>query len=153
MNIQKSNHGMRRGNVMPTPRAGARGFSLIEILIVMALIAVVGGMVARNVAGGRQKGLYNAARTQVQQVSGKIEEYALDVGSPPETIDALLTAPSDASNWNGPYVKAKDLKDPWGSPWQYRAPGEHDNEYDLWSFGADKKEGGEKYNKDIGNWE
>ncbi len=137
-----------------TLRSAARsqGFSLIEILIVMALIAVVAGMVAKNVAGGRQKGMYNAAKTQVQQLSGKIEEYALDVGNPPESIDALVSAPSDASNWNGPYVKAKDLQDPWGSPWQYRYPGEH-GDYDVWTFGADKKEGGDKYNKDYGNWE
>ena len=129
-----------------------RGFSLIEILIVLVLIGVVAGMVARNVAGGRQKGLYNAAKTQVQQLSGKVEEYALDVGNPPESIDALFSQPGDSSNWNGPYVKEKDLKDPWGTAMQYRSPGEH-GDYDLWSYGADKKEGGEKYNKDIGNWE
>lgn len=132
--------------------APARGFSLIEILIVLVLIGVVAGMVARNVAGGRQKGLYSAAKTQVQQLSGKVEEYALDVGNPPESIDALFSQPGDSSNWNGPYVKEKDLKDPWGTPMQYRSPGEH-GDYDLWSYGADKKEGGEKYNKDIGNWE
>lgn len=130
----------------------SQGFSLIEILIVMALIAVIAGMVAKNVAGGRQKGLYNAAKTQVQQLSGKVEEYALDVGNPPESIDALFSQPADSSNWNGPYVKEKDLKDAWGTPMQYRYPGEH-GDYDLWSYGSDKKEGGEKFAKDIGNWE
>lgn len=140
------NHATRLG------AAVARGFSLIEILIVLVLIGVVAGMVARNVAGGRQKGLYNAAKTQVQQLSGKIEEYALDAGSPPDSIDALVTQPGDSQNWNGPYSKEKDLKDPWGTKLQYRYPGEH-GDYDLWTFGSDKKEGGEKYAKDFGNWE
>ena len=151
--MEATNH-----RVVPLHRAsrlassGMRGFSLIEILIVLVLIGVVAGMVARNVAGGRQKGLYNAAKTQVQQLSGKIEEYALDVGNPPESIDALFSQPGDSSNWNGPYVKEKDLKDPWGTPMQYRYPGEH-GDFDVWSYGTDKKEGGEKYAKDIGNWE
>lgn len=140
------NHATRIG------AAVARGFSLIEILIVLVLIGVVAGMVARNVAGGRQKGLYNAAKTQVQQLSGKIEEYALDAGNPPESLDALVNQPGDSSNWNGPYSKEKDLKDPWGSKFQYRYPGEH-GDYDLWTFGSDKKEGGEKTAKDFGNWE
>ncbi len=139
-------HAMRLGP------AAARGFSLIEILIVLVLIGVVAGMVARNVAGGRQKGLYNVAKSQVQQLSGKIEEYALDAGSPPERLDALVSQPGDSSNWNGPYAKEKDLKDPWGTQMQYRYPGEH-GDYDIWTFGSDKKEGGEKYAKDFGNWE
>ena len=134
------------------PRA-VHGFSLIEILVVMALIGIVIALVASRVGDGAVRGKVNATKIAIDSVSGKIETYALDNGNPPQRLEDLINNPGgEAENWNGPYAKEKDLKDPWNHEFVYVRPGEH-GEYDLSSLGNDGKSGGEKFAKDIHNWE
>ncbi|HET6604074.1 MAG TPA: type II secretion system major pseudopilin GspG [Xanthomonadaceae bacterium] len=133
-------------------RGGARpsGFTLIEILIVVAIIAVIGGIVANRIFGGADKAKWRLAQAQIQTLAGKIEGYELDNGNPPEQLQDLVREPGNAAGWLGPYAKEAELKDPWNRPFEYRIPGES-GKYDLISYGADGKPGGDSWNKDIRN--
>jgi general secretion pathway protein G len=132
---------------------GARGFTLIEILVVMALIGIVLAIVANRLSGAGDAGKAKAAKIAVDSIAGKIEMYSLDNGTPPQRIEDLLTKPGDADNWNGPYAKESELKDPWNRPYVYRYPGDKGGDFDLYSLGGDGKEGGEGVKAaDIGNW-
>lgn len=133
----------------PSRRRAARGFSLIEILIVIALIGLILAVVVNRVFGNKERAEYKVAQTQLQSLAQKVDNYYLDVGSYPETLDALVSAPQDASGWLGPYAKADELKDPWKHPIQYRQPGEGDKPFELVSYGTDRKEGGEGVKADI----
>ena len=135
------------------PRS-VQGFSLIEILVVMALIGIVIALVASRVGDGAVRGKVNATKIAIDSVSGKIETYALDNGNPPQRLEDLINNPGgEAENWNGPYAKEKDLKDPWNHDFIYRYPGDKGGDYDLYSYGPDGKEGGEGLKAaDIGNW-
>ena len=130
----------------------ARGFTLLEIVIVIALIALVMAGVAATVNNQRQKATYGLGKTQLHSLSGMIESYAIDNGNPPDRLEDLVQKPANARNWNGPYAKERDLKDPWNHDFVYQKPGEH-GEYDLTCLGNDGKSGGEKFAKDIHNWE
>jgi general secretion pathway protein G len=129
-----------------------RGFTLMEILIVLALIAVISTFVIGNVMGGFSSGQAKAARAQLSTVSTAIDRFYLDNGSYPERLDDLITKPGSAPNWGGPYLKASQVKDPWQEPLQYKVPGDH-GDYDLWSHGKDKRAGGEGDSADIKSWE
>jgi len=128
------------------------GFSLIEMLAVIVLIGIVAGIVVQQVGKNVDKGKYGAGKAQVQALSGKIEAYALDNGSPPARLEDLTSKPGNASNWMGPYAKESDLKDPFGHPFQYKAPGDH-GDFDIIFLGKDGAPGGDALNKDKGNWE
>jgi general secretion pathway protein G len=130
----------------------ARGFTLLEIVVVMVLIALVMAGVAATVNRQRQKATWNLAKTQVHNLSGRLEEYAIDNGSAPDRLEDLMAKPGNARNWNGPYAKEKDLQDAWGHAFIYQKPGQH-GDYDLTSLGADGKDGGDGFNKDIHNWD
>jgi general secretion pathway protein G len=133
----------------PTPFHPARGFSLIEILVVIVLIGGILALVASKVFGNKERAEYKLAETRMQTLVQKIDSYQLDVGAYPETLDALVTAPANASGWLGPYAKADELKDPWQRAIEYRQPGEGDKPYQLTSLGADGKAGGEGVKADI----
>lgn len=128
-------------------QARQTGFSLIEILIVVALIAVIAGMVANQVFGGQDKAKWNLTRTQIQTLTGKIEQYSLDNGGAPSSLEDLVRQPSGANSWLGPYAKEADLKDQWGKPLSYSQEGEAG--YTISSYGKDGKAGGESWNRDI----
>jgi len=130
----------------------ARGFTLLEIVIVIALIALVMAGVAAGVNRQRQKANYKLAAANVHRLAGSIEEYAVDNGNAPDRLEDLMTKPANARNWNGPYAKEKDLLDPWNHAYVYAKPGQH-GDYDLTSLGADGKDGGDGFNKDIHNWD
>jgi general secretion pathway protein G len=139
-------------NDKPIAVSRSSGFSLIEMIAVLVLIGLIAGIVAPRIANQLGGGRVRAAKAQLSSLSSKVEMFVLDVGSTPERLDDLLTRPGNAEGWNGPYAKEADLKDPWGQPFEYKAPGEH-GEFDLMSYGADKKSGGDGNNKDLGNWE
>jgi general secretion pathway protein G len=146
-------HPMPRALPARLPTRAARGFSLIEILVVMALIGIVIALVANRIGDGAVKGRVNATKIAVDNLAGKIETYSLDNGTPPQRLEDLLTKPGDADNWSGPYAKEKELKDPWNRDFVYRYPGTKGGDYDLYSLGPDGKEGGEGLKAaDIGNW-
>jgi len=136
---------------VPAQRARA-GFTLLEILIVLALIAVISTFVIGNVMGGFGTGQARAAKAQLSTVSTAIDRFYLDTGSFPERLEDLVTKPGSVANWSGPYLKLAQIKDPWQEPLQYKLPGDN-GDYDLWSQGRDKRPGGESENADINNWE
>ncbi|MFT3931251.1 MAG: type II secretion system major pseudopilin GspG [Spongiibacteraceae bacterium] len=137
-----------------------RGFTLIEIMVVVVIIGILIGLVAPNVLGRVDKARVTAAQTDIATLEQSLEMYRLDNHAYPSTdqgLEALIAKPSgepDAKNWNPEgYLKKKQLpKDPWGNPYQYVNPGQEGRPYDLYSFGADGREGGENYDADVGNW-
>lgn len=129
-----------------------QGFSLIEMLAVIVLIGIVAGIVVQNVGKNVNSGKYNAGKAKVGSLSGKIEAYSLDNGTPPPRLEDLVTRPGNAKNWNGPYAKESDLKDTFGHEFQYKSPGEH-GEFDLIFMGRDGQAGGTDFNADYGNWQ
>lgn len=130
-----------------------KGFSLLEILIAIALLAGVAAIVISNLDSILGSGNRETARIFVSEtLEAPLMQYRINMNAYPTTeqgLEALLKAPSEnAAGWQGPYIK-KLPKDPWGMPYQYRSPGTHNpGSYDIWSFGPDKAESAD----DIGNW-
>ena len=140
-------------------RTGARqaarrdsGFTLIEMMAVLVLIGVVMAIVGGKVWQNYQSAQYKAGIAQVHSLEMKIQSYALDNGSAPQSLNDLVNRPGNASNWTGPYAKEADLKDPFGHAFQYKAPGDH-GDFDIIFLGKDGAAGGDGLNKDKGNWE
>jgi len=138
----------RRSLTHSPSAARQRGMSLIEIIIVIVLIGAVLAFVGARVLGGKDRGDYNIAKAQVQTMAGKIESFQMDTGRLPTALEELVTQPSDVNGWLGPYAKPAELKDPWGHPLEYRAPGET-GPFDLVSLGKDGKPGGTSVDGDI----
>ena len=130
-------------------RRHAKGFTLLEIVIVIALIGLILGVVATRIMGSQARAEYKLAETKLEAIAGKVDQYEADVGALPDSLDQLVTAPSDAPGWLGPYAKAEDLKDPWRKPLALRVPGENGAPFQIVSLGADGAPGGEGVDKDI----
>lgn len=128
------------------PKQG--GFTLIELAVVVLLIGGIMAIAVNSVMNSRAKANYQLTQTQLNLLSQKVSEYESDVGSLPESLDALVTAPGNVDGWLGPYTSQKQLDDKFGVAIEYRNPGA-DADFELVSFGADKKAGGEGVNKDI----
>jgi general secretion pathway protein G len=128
------------------------GFSLIEILVVMVMMATLIGLVANSVGKNRIKGKIQESKIRIGQLKIKIEEFNLDTGYYPRSLDALVNDNGD-SNWMGKYTKEKNLKDPWGESFQYSNPGQNDEEFSIISYGNDRSPGGTKFDKDINSWD
>ncbi len=129
-----------------------RGFTLLEMLAVIVLLGIVGVIVARSVSGRVDTGKWDAGKIGVTKLDQDVQAYALDNGSPPKSLDDLITKPLNAPSWNGPYAKPADLTDPFGHPYGYLYPGKH-GQYDIIFFGRDGKPGGEGIDRDYGNWQ
>jgi general secretion pathway protein G len=123
------------------------GFTLIELIIVITLIAAVMAIVAGKVIQNKRQAEYKIAKTQMTTLSASIDQYESDVGSLPDSLQQLVTA--GAEGWLGPYAKAEELKDPWHHPIEYRKPGADDKPYSLTSFGVDGKPGGDGVDRDL----
>lgn len=134
-----------------------RGFSLIELMIVLVILGLIAGIVGPQAMKYLGKGKTQSAKVQIENLSAALDMYRLEVGNYPTTSDglkALVTAPSGARGWNGPYLKKGDVpKDPWNNDYQYKRPGSNDHPYDLYSFGADGTNGGEAEDADITLWQ
>jgi general secretion pathway protein G len=106
----------------------------------------------KHLGGSKSK----AAKVQIEDFAAALEMYKLDVGAYPSGehgLSGLVTAPDNAPNWNGPYLRKNLIpKDPWNQEYHYRFPGEH-GDFDIYSLGADNAEGGEGENKDVASWE
>jgi general secretion pathway protein G len=133
----------------------AAGFTLLELLVVMVIIGLLAGFVAPRYFSQVGKSQVKAAKAQVDALDKAIEQFRLDMNRLPTTeegLAALNVAPPNEPNWGGPYLKKDVPKDPWGHPYVYLAPGTHNNDFDLVSYGKDGQPGGEGENADIGNW-
>ena len=131
-----------------------KGFSLIELLIVMVILGLLASLVGPKMFGKLGMAKQKTAKTQIEMLMTALDAYRLDVGSYPSGsngLDALVRDPGN-DKWSGPYL-AKDVPDdPWGNPYHYDNPGQH-GEVDIYSFGADNQEGGDGENKDVNSWE
>lgn len=132
-------------------RMGEAGFSLVELLVVLAIIGMIATMVTPQVLGylGRAKG--ETARIQVKNIAQSVELYYLDLGGYPSSEQGLqaLVQPT-GPGWRGPYVRdARGLVDPWGHPYLYRSPGPGGAPYEVFSLGSDGKAGGTGESADI----
>lgn len=131
------------------------GFSLMEVLVVMLILGLLIALTAPAVMGQLTGARGDAARIQLQTLETALDLYALHAGSYPTSaqgLKALVAAPADVTVWRGPYVKGEAmLVDPWGQAFGYRSPGEH-GDYDLYSLGSDRREGGEGAAADVTSW-
>jgi len=134
----------------------ARGFTLLEIIVVVAIIAILAAYIAPKVAGRVDDARVSKAKSDIRVLESSLELYKLDNFSYPsgeQGLQALVNKPSgdNAKNWReGGYIK-KLNKDPWGNEYQYRYPGSN-SEFDVFSLGADAAVGGDGEAADIGNW-
>jgi general secretion pathway protein G len=131
------------------------GFTLLELLVVLAILGLLAAIVAPRVISYLGSSRSKTAAIQVKNIAASLELYRLDAGRYPseqEGLAGLVKAPPGAAAWNGPYLSDKTaLNDPWGHPYHYAAPGKH-GEFDVFSYGADDKEGGSGEDRDVGNW-
>ena len=130
-----------------------RGFTLIELMLVVVIIGALVAMVMPRLTGRGEQARVAAAKADIQaNIATGLKLYELDNGEFPsadEGLNALLSKPASANNWRGPYLEKKPI-DPWGREYKYKSPGEHrQSDYDLYSLGKD----GTESNDDINNWE
>jgi len=124
------------------------GFTLVELLLVVIILAALAAMIMPRLAGRSEKAKIAITKTDVtSNIPLALDLYELDNGRYPDNLQALLTDPGGLENWNGPYIKREPL-DPWGKEYGYKYPPSSDKDYDLYSFGPD----GVESNDDITNW-
>jgi general secretion pathway protein G len=137
-----------------TRRHRERGFTLVEILVVITIIGLIMGLVGPRVLNHLTESKAKAARIQIESFANALDLFFLDAGRYPsssEGLVALVQRPGSISGWNGPYLRGGVVPaDPWGSSYIYRSPGER-GAYDIISFGADGQEGGTGTASDITN--
>lgn len=140
--------------------ANRRGFTLIEIMVVVIILGLLAVLVAPRVIGRLGQAKDKAARAQIELLGVALDAYRLDNGTYPTTqqsLEALWTKPATSPqprNWAGPYLKKRVPQDPWGNPYVYRSPGEtNPDSYDLISLGRDGAPGGEGEDADLRSWE
>lgn len=123
--------------------------------MVIVIIGLLAGYVGPKYFSQIGKSEIKVARAQIDAIEKALDAYRLDVGRYPTTeqgLAALDVRPGEEARWSGPYLKKTVPADPWGKPYQYRNPGEHGIDVDVFSFGKDGQAGGEGENADIGNW-
>jgi general secretion pathway protein G len=129
--------------------------TLIEMLVVVTIIALFAALVAPKILGRADQARVTAARVQIENFQGALAQYKLDTGVFPNTdqgLKALRDKPSGVEQWRGPYLPKDVPPDPWGRPFVYKFPGDHGDEPDIVSLGADGQAGGADINADIASW-
>lgn len=133
--------------------AGSRGFTLLELLVVVVIIGLLAGFVAPRYFGQVGKSEVSVARAQLDALEKALDQYRLDIGRYPDSelgLKALVQKPAAEPKWAGPYLRKDVPLDPWGKPYVYRIPGEK-HEFDLISYGRDGQPGGTGENADLTN--
>ena len=133
-------------------RRVVRGFTLLELLIVLVIIGLLVGIVGPNLFKNLGKSEVTTAQAQMENISKALDQYRLDTGHYPRTeqgLAALNQAPSDEQKWNGPYLKKAVPPDPWGHSYVYRSPGTGGKDFDLQSLGRDGRPGGSGEDADL----
>jgi general secretion pathway protein G len=143
---------LRRSRRRYSTRPGEQGFTLVEILVVITIIALIMSLVGPRVLSFLGESKVKAAKIQIESLSSALDLYFLDTGRYPsssEGLNALLQRPGNTASWNGPYVKGSIVpSDPWGKSYIYRSPGQS-GPYQISSLGADGQEGGTGAAADI----
>ena len=132
-----------------------RGVTLIEMLVVVTIIALFAGIVGTRYWGKADQAKRVAAKVQINTFQGALGQFKLDTGLFPPTeagLKALREKPENLPGWNGPYLAQDVPNDPWNRPYLYKFPGEHGDEPDIISLGADGQPGGEGSAADITSW-
>jgi general secretion pathway protein G len=136
-------------------RRSERGFTLVEMLVVIAIILLIVGLVGPRVLNYLGESKAKTAKIQIESFASALDLFYLDTGRYPtssEGLAALVQRPGGLAQWNGPYLKGGIVpSDPWGKAYQYRAPGQH-GVYDIVSLGSDGQEGGTGTAADINSW-
>jgi len=136
-------------------RLGESGFTLLELLVVLAIMGMLAAIIAPQVIRYLGTSRTQTAKVQIQYVMQGLELFRIDVGRYPsqqEGLVALVNPTPTAPNWNGPYLKKESaIRDPWGNPYLYQIPGQH-GEVDVYSLGQDKAPGGTGEAQDVGSW-
>jgi len=132
------------------------GFTLVELLVVLAILGMILGLVGPRVMKHLGGAKSDTAKLQIEDFGGALDLFYLENDRYPlsqEGLEALVQKPAGADNWNGPYLKKKKIPtDPWRNAYHYQSPGEN-GAYDLYSYGADNTSGGEGNDKDVVSWE
>lgn len=133
-------------------REREKGFTLVELLVVLVILGLLVGIVGPRVVGYLGGAKSKTARVQIEQLGAALDLYLVDMGHYPsqeEGLSALVSAPADAGFWNGPYLSKRQVPtDPWGNEFYYVIPGQEDA-FDLYTLGSDNTEGGEGQDADI----
>ncbi|GHT83348.1 type II secretion system protein GspG [Betaproteobacteria bacterium] len=141
-------------NQTTLPRRHA-GFTLLELLVVLAILGMLGALVGPRVLGQLDNAKPKTTLMQVKDLDNAAGMFKLDVGRYPTTqegLDALVARPGTVTGWNGPYLRGELPRDAWGNAFHYENPGKR-GDVDIYSLGADNAAGGEGNNADIGNWQ
>ena len=133
----------------------SRGFTLIELLVVLVILGLLSGLVGPRVMKHFGESKVKAAKLQIEELSAALDMYKLDTDTYPNSqqgLQALVQQPSNVPGWNGPYLRKNFVpQDPWNRDYHYQFPGEN-GDFDIYSYGADNAQGGEKDNRDIVSW-
>jgi general secretion pathway protein G len=132
------------------------GFTLVELMVVIVIIGLLATVVAINVLPSQDRAMVGKARADISVLEQAIETYRLDNLTFPNDLQSLVAAPAGLTRperyREGGYVRRLP-EDPWGNPYQYRRPSAHGGQFDVFSLGADGREGGEGNDADLGNWQ
>ncbi len=137
-----------------TPVRSRRGFTLLELLVVMVIIGLLAAYVGPKYFSQIGKSEVKTAKAQIVAFEKALQQFRVDVGRYPNTeqgLQALLSKPANLSKWDGPYLEKTLPLDPWGQPYVYASPGEH-GEVDISSHGRDGRPGGDGLDADVTNW-
>jgi len=154
MSLEKVAMGMRQIRRRRSRRS-QRGFTLVEILVVITIIGLIMALVGPRVINYLGEAKVKAAKIQIESFGSALDLFYLDAGRYPTTSEGLrvlVERPGSTALWNGPYIKGNTVpNDPWGKPYVYRSPGQY-GAYDILSYGADGQEGGTGAAADITSW-
>ena len=132
-------------------KSNKQAFTLIEMMAVVVIIGILAAVIGPKLFNRVDEAQIVAARQTIATIEKQITIYRFNTNKLPESLRDLVKEPDNVKGWNGPYLD-RTPKDPWGNEFEYRVPGNDDRSFDIWSYGADEQEGGEKNDADITSW-